>query len=107
MKNAIIIAAGSGVDGEPLNSFGELTLGGVTQLERLIVTAERAGIKEVTVIVDSNPSLEDALSKHVREKNNIVLHQIETPLKLNPGPHLVLQSKPCHDDRRVIEINQF
>jgi len=92
MKHAIIIAAGRGVDGEPLNSFGGFTLGGVTQLKRLIVTAERAGIKEITVIVGSKPTYEGVLSSSKYENDNIAWHNIETPLELNSGPYLVLQS---------------
>lgn len=92
MRQAIILASGIGVDGEPLNSFGGLIVGGVPQIKRLVVTAERVGIGEVTVIVDSDPLHEETLRSSMCKKSNIAWHKIDTPLELDSEPYLVLQS---------------
>jgi len=93
MKQAIIIAAGFGIEGESLSAYGALNVGGVPQLKRLIVTAEKVGINNFTIIVDSNNSpLIEVISKDKDVKSNISWHTLGKPIDLEPHPYLLLQS---------------
>ncbi len=93
MKNAIILAAGLGVSGEALGSFGVLNVGGISQIKRLILTAEKLGINHITIIVDSNCSqLEELIGADKRLKSIISWHTFGNPIELEPCPYLVLQS---------------
>jgi hypothetical protein len=74
MDHAIIIAVGTGIDNERLNSFGETVVGGIFQIKRLIVAAETAGIKTFTVIVEHNNSrIEQVLRNEKRIKSRLTL----------------------------------
>lgn len=93
MDHAIIIAAGIGIDNERLSSFGEITVGGIPLIKRLIVTAERAGIKSFTVIVEGkNSPLEQILRNDKRIKSRLTFHSLGSPIKFEPIPSLILQS---------------
>ncbi len=93
MDHAILIAAGTGIDGEALNSHGETIFGGIPQIKRLATTAERAGIKRFTVIVEKNDSpLKKLLNKEKGVKSDITWHTLGSPIKSEPNPSLVLQS---------------
>jgi phosphatidylglycerophosphate synthase len=93
MDHAIIIAAGTGIDKESLSSFGETAVGGISQIKRLIVTTEKAGIKSLTVIVEGNHSrLEQILTNEKRIKGHLTFHSLGSPIKFGPNPSLILQS---------------
>jgi phosphatidylglycerophosphate synthase len=93
MDHAIIIAVGTGIDNERLNSFGETVVGGIFQIKRLIVAAETAGIKTFTVIVEHNNSrIEQVLRNEKRIKSRLTFHSLGSRIKFEPIPSLILQS---------------
>jgi CDP-L-myo-inositol myo-inositolphosphotransferase len=93
MDHAILVAAGTGIDGERLNSHGETIVGGTAQIKRLIITAQRAGIKEFTIIVEKDSSrLKDILRSEKRIKSNLTWHPLGSAIKFEPEPSLILQS---------------
>jgi len=93
MKNAIIMTVGLGIDGESLSAAGALNVGGVPQLRRLIITAEKAGINNITIIVDSNCSpLKETFNKDKDVKSIISWHMLGTQIDLEPHTYLFLQS---------------
>ena len=93
MDHAILVAAGTGIDGERLNSYGETLVGGTHQIKRLIITAQRAGIKRFSIIVEGNNSpLKEILKNEKRVKSDISWHQLGSALKFEPNPSLILQS---------------
>jgi len=93
MDHAIVIAAGTGTDGERLNSHGETIIGGIPQIKRLIITAERAGIKRFTIIVEQDDSpLKEILKKQKGIKSEIIWRMLGSPIKSEPNPSLILQS---------------
>lgn len=93
MDHAILVAAGTGIDGEKLTHYGEVVFGGIPQINRLVITAERAGIKRFTIIIDRDDSpLKELLSKDRRIKSEITWHPLGSPIKFDSSPSLVLQS---------------
>jgi CDP-L-myo-inositol myo-inositolphosphotransferase len=93
MDHAILVAAGTGIEGERLDSHGNAVFGGIPQLNRLIITAERAGIKKFTVIIEKDDSpLKNLLNSDKRIKSQITWHTIGSPISFEPSPSLILQS---------------
>jgi len=92
INHAIIVAAGSGINGEKLDSFGGLKVGGITQLKRLIVVSERAGIKKFTIIIDTDSPLKQNLDKQLKTNSEISWHSQNSPIKLEKDFYLLLQS---------------
>jgi len=92
INHAIIVAAGSGINGENLNAFGGLKVGGITQLKRLIVVSERAGIKKFSILADTDSPLKQNLDKQLNTNSEISWYSQKSPIKLEKGPHLLLQS---------------
>jgi phosphatidylglycerophosphate synthase len=93
MDHAILVAAGTGIDGERLNSHGETLVGGTHQIKRLIITAQRAGIKRFSIIVENDDSpLKKILRNERRVKSNITWHTLGSPIKFESNPSLILQS---------------
>ncbi|MGI9535359.1 MAG: CDP-alcohol phosphatidyltransferase family protein, partial [Thermodesulfobacteriota bacterium] len=92
INNAIIIATGTGINGETLGTFAELAVGGIPQLKRQIVIAERAGINSFIIITDEDSHLEINLKGKLNTKSDISWHSGNSPIKLDPVPYLVLQS---------------
>ncbi|MCH8029019.1 MAG: CDP-alcohol phosphatidyltransferase family protein [Candidatus Dadabacteria bacterium] len=93
MDHALVLVAGTGIDGENLSRYGEKVFGGNPQIKRLLITAERAGIKKFTIIVDGNEApLKEYINKEKRIKSEISWHHLGTPLDLDSNPYLVIQS---------------
>jgi hypothetical protein len=92
MDHAILVAAGTGIDGEKLQLYPKTVVAGVSQLKRLIITAERAGIKKFTIIFDGDNQLKDILKNEKRIKSEIVWHQLGSPIQFEQKPSLILQS---------------
>jgi len=92
IDQAIIIATGTGINSEKLSLFGDMTVGGILQLKRLIIVGQRAGIKRFTIITDKNSHLEKDLAGKLQTKSEISWHSQNSPIKLETGPYLVLQS---------------
>lgn len=93
MDSAVILTCGRGICGEDLSLFGAKVYGGNEQLLRLIIIAQRAGIKRFTVVVGSIPHrLKQKVERDRRITSEINWHVIGAPLKLDPVPHAILQS---------------
>lgn len=93
MDHAILLTAGTGIDGERLNSHGETLVGGTHQITRLIITAQRAGIKKFSIIVEHNHyALKDILKNEKRVKSDITWYPLGSAVKFEPNPSLILQS---------------
>jgi len=93
MDHAILLAAGTGIDGEKLSSHAKTVLAGVPQLKRLLITAERAGIRKFTIIFENGDhQLKESLKNEKRIKSEIVWHPLGSPIKFEQKPSLILQS---------------
>jgi len=93
MNNAIIIAAGRGINNETLSTVGGVRVGGIPQLKRLIITAQRAGITNFTIIIDNqNVRLKDNFSKENIPNIRITWHLLGTEIELEAGPYLIVQA---------------
>jgi phosphatidylglycerophosphate synthase len=93
MDHAILVAAGTGIDNEKLSPYGRIFFGGIPQLKRLVITAERAGIKRFTIITEKNDSsLKEILKNDKRIESEIRWHPLGSPIKFESSPSLILQS---------------
>ncbi|MEM4658181.1 MAG: CDP-alcohol phosphatidyltransferase family protein [Candidatus Methanosuratincola sp.] len=93
MDSAVILSCGRGICGEDLGLFGAKVYGGNEQLLRLIIIAQRAGVRRFTVVVGSMPHrLRQKIERDRRITSEINWHIMGTPLKLDPVPHAILQS---------------
>jgi len=66
MVHALVIASGTGIEGESLSSFPFLSVSEVPQLKRILINAERAGITDFTLICEENNKL--SLLKLINDK---------------------------------------
>lgn len=57
MKHALVFASGTGIKGEDLTPFLQLKVSEVTQLKRILINAERAGIDRFTVFCQESAKL--------------------------------------------------
>lgn len=93
MDHAILVAAGTGIEEENLSAHGETVFGSLPQIKRLVITAQRAGIKYFTIIIEKgNPGLKELLSGDKRIDSAITWHTLGTEITLDSFPSLVLQS---------------
>ena len=93
MDQAILVAAGTGIEDENLSSHGSEVFGALPQIKRLVITAQRAGISKFTVITETGGNhLKELLSNDKRVDSDISWHQAGTPLDSGNGRSLVLQS---------------
>lgn len=93
MDHAILIAAGTGLDGEKLNSFSDVVFGEIPQLKRLVITALRAGIRKISIITENNNiPLKKSLDDDKRIECDIEWLTLGNPVKFNSSTSLILQS---------------
>lgn len=93
MDHAIVVAAGSGIENTDLNTYGDIEFGSLPQIKRLIITAQRAGIENFTIITDDSDSpLRDLLTNDKRIESSINWTTIEEKIDFKDAPYLVLQS---------------
>lgn len=93
MDQAIVVAAGTGIEDESLGSHGPEVFGALPQIKRLVITAQRAGISKFTVITEKGVnSLKSLLQGDRRIDSEISWHELGTNLPESDGPSLVLQS---------------
>lgn len=93
MDHAILVAAGMGIEDERLSSHGSEVFGALLQIKRLVITAQRAGIKILTIITEpGDKSLKDLLDGDRRIDSDIRWHELGAKLPLENGPSLILQS---------------
>ena len=57
MVHALVIASGTGLNGELLSSFPFLSVSEVPQLKRILINSERAGITDFTIVCDERDKL--------------------------------------------------
>lgn len=50
MTDALIVACGKGFQGEPLEDFLEVSVGGLTQVRRLVRLCIKSGIEDITIV---------------------------------------------------------
>jgi len=93
MDQAIIFAHGKGIDEVELDHSTKTKLVGVNQLVRLIIVAQRAGIRKFIIISDSGDNkLIKNLCSDRRINSEIEIHPYGNPIELDPNNYLVLQS---------------
>jgi len=93
MNHAILVAAGTGIENESLSSHGSEVFGALPQIKRLVITAQRAGIRKLTIITESGSnSLKQLLHGDRRIDSEISWHELGTSLALDDEPSLILQS---------------
>ena len=93
MDHAIIVAAGTGIEEEKLSLHGKTVFGSLPQIKRLVITAQRAGIKKFTVITETgDSSLKDLLAGDRRIESDIGWHSLGSEIKLDSAHCLIIQS---------------
>ena len=92
IDQAIIVATGSGINGEKLNLFGDMTVGGILQLKRLIIVGQRAGIKGFTIITDKDSHLENEITPKLKTESEVSWYSDYSQIELEQGPYIILQS---------------
>ncbi len=93
MDHAIVVAAGTGLDGEKLSQFGQIVFGEIPQFKRLIITAQRAGIKRFSIITEKDDaSLKGTLLNDKRIESDVEWHPLGSPVSFSSTPSLILQS---------------
>lgn len=73
MEHALIVCSGIGINGKDLSDFQDKIIAEVSQLKRLIINSQRAGIKFISIITD-NP---DSQSKRLIESDKRITASIE------------------------------
>lgn len=72
MDHAIVLACGTGFTGENLGSYLYKSVAYVPQIKRILINAQRAGIRNFTICVDSkDPKLEEIVNSDKRIDSNI------------------------------------
>jgi len=93
MDHAIVVAAGAGIENTDLSIYGSTIFGSLPQIKRLVITAQRAGIKHFTIITEDNGA---SLKKHLENDNRIESDVIWTSnykdVKLESSSYLLVQS---------------
>ncbi|HET7290387.1 MAG TPA: CDP-alcohol phosphatidyltransferase family protein [Thermodesulfobacteriota bacterium] len=93
MDHAIIVAAGTGIEEEKLSLHGKTVFGSLPQIKRLVITAQRAGIKKFTIITETgDTSLKDLLAGDRRIESDIGWHSLGSEIKLDSAHCLIIQS---------------
>lgn len=93
MDHAILVAAGTGIEEEELSTHGETVFGSLHQIKRLVITAQRAGIKNFTIITEKKDSpLKNMLSGDKRIESEISWHALGSEIELDSDPSLIIQS---------------
>ncbi|MEQ9619316.1 MAG: CDP-alcohol phosphatidyltransferase family protein [Deltaproteobacteria bacterium] len=93
MDHAILVAAGTGIEEEKLSNHGETVFGSLPQIKRLVITAQRAGIKNFTIITEKKDSpLKELLSGDKRIESDISWRSLGTETELGSSPCLIIQS---------------
>lgn len=93
MDHAIVVAAGTGIEEEKLSAHGKTVFGSLPQIKRLVITAQRAGIKKFTIITEKgDASLRDLLSGDKRIESDIRWHSLGSEISLDPAHSLIIQS---------------
>lgn len=93
MDHAIVVAAGTGIEEEKLSLHGKTVFGSLPQIKRLVITAQRAGIRKFTIITEKgDSSLKEILSGDKRIDSDISWHPLGSEIKLDSAHSLIIQS---------------
>jgi len=93
MDHAILVAAGTGIEGENLSACGETEFGSLPQIKRLVITAQRAGIRNFTIVTDrADTPLKGLLAGDKRIDSSISWHTLGTGIALGDSTSLIIQS---------------
>lgn len=93
MDHAIVVAAGTGIDKEKLSIHEKTVFGSLPKFKRLVIMAQRAGIKRFTIITEkSDSSLKELLSGDKRFRGDINWHPLGSAIIPDSGPSLIIQS---------------
>jgi len=93
MDHAILVAAGTGIEDTDLSIYGSTVFGSLTQIKRLVITAQRAGITHFTIITEDNDTtLKELLANDNRIEADINWTSIDKDIKLESIPYLLVQS---------------
>ena len=93
MDHAIVVAAGTGIEDTDLSIYGNIVFGSLPQIKRLVITTQRAGIKDFTIITDGNEnSLKKLLENDNRIESNINWVTTDEDLQFKESSYLVVQS---------------
>ncbi|MFI5322634.1 MAG: CDP-alcohol phosphatidyltransferase family protein [Thermodesulfobacteriota bacterium] len=93
MDHAIVVAAGTGIDKEKLSIHEKTVFGSLPKFKRLVITAQRAGIKRFTIITEkSDSSLKELLSGDKRFRGDINWHPLGSAIIPDSEPSLIIQS---------------
>ncbi len=110
MKDALILFCGTGLRGESLDEFLEISVGGLTQLRRIVRSCLKAGIKNITIVSEESESvLRDMLPESVSGKAKINFSAPGTSLsgRAPENGFMILQSnlffKPALLERFAVE----
>ena len=93
MDHAIVVAAGTGIENTDLSSYGNIEFGSLTQIKRLVITAQRAGIQHFTIITeDCDFQLKDLLANDKRIESTITWVNLQETIQFEHIPYLIIQS---------------
>ncbi len=93
MDHAIVVAAGTGIEDTNLNAYGSIEFGSLTQIKRLVITAQRAGIEHFTIITEHIDSpLKDLLANDKRIESSIEWVTTGENIDFKQVPYLLIQS---------------
>jgi len=93
MDHAILVAAGTGIEDTDLSIYGSTVFGSLTQIKRLVITAQRARITHFTIITEDNDTtLKELLANDNRIEADINWTSIDKDIKLESIPYLLVQS---------------
>lgn len=93
MDHAIVVAAGTGIEDTNLNAYGSIEFGSLTQIKRLVITAQRAGIEHFTIITEHIDSpLKDLLANDKRIESSIEWVTTGENIDFKQVPYLLVQS---------------
>ena len=93
MDHAIVVAAGTGIENTDLSSYGHIKFGSLPQIKRLVITAQRAGIQNFTIITEDRDSpLKELLANDKRIESTITWVNLQETIQFEHIPYLIIQS---------------
>jgi len=108
MDHAIVLAAGTGIEGENLSLHARRYIGEILQLKRLIIIAQRSGIKKFTIIVEGDPSdLKKELEGDGQIEGEINWVSAGLPLKLDLIIYIVIQSNVVISPEALVPLVSY
>jgi len=108
MDHAILVAAGTGIEDTDLSTYGSTVFGSLPQIKRLVITAQRAGIKHFTIITeDGDTSLKTLLANDYRIESSLDWVSLDIGIKLDSIPYLLIQSNLLTTPEALSDFMEF